>query len=561
MSVFALPAKIQKINRLRQIASILVKHQVISTSRKAWTYNPVALVRRLAGHTQSLDDKEAQGRLIRSIIEDLGTTFIKFGQWMSVRPDIVPSEILVELEHLQDNLAPLPFKTIRRAVEAELGRPLDEVFSQFDQQGISTASIAQVHRAVLHTGEEVAVKVQHPYLRRRINTDINILNSLALWAVKNWPHLAMFNPDKLIANFRQNLLKELDFTTEAKKHNQMTKSLNELKWIHVPQVHWQYTSQRLLVMEFIHGFKLDQVKQDPDVDLDPRLLALRLSESLFHQIFRMGLMHGDPHPGNLLFLEGNRIGLVDYGIVMTISSTMADKLKDWFCAIVYRDTGLLERTFLEVFTPLAEMDRYVFRNDCQDYIDEHHFQPSHRISAGKIFAVFSNLLYKHKISTPPIFPLVFKVINTMEGVCLRLDPNFDWRQDWKPKFDDLITQHRSPDAVARRSIDLLGDYQRLTRELPDDLREIIKQFKGANLNVVYNLSEDLDTTVRSQVGQLTRALNKLGAALIVSATILGLFHFLKDRDVQFLPWLADSFAPFWPVVLILATLFFYFRRS
>ncbi len=183
MNIIELPGQFRMANRLRSISLVMAKYGLISTAERLGGINPVVWVSRLLGQTEDLPTEDTRARLIRDIVEDLGTTYIKFGQWLSVRPDFVPPEILREFEHLQDRLAPVPFRTVRRTIRQELGKPLEEVFAEFDPMPLSTASIAQVHRAVLHTGEEVAVKVQHPNLKRLITTDIRILRAMATRAV------------------------------------------------------------------------------------------------------------------------------------------------------------------------------------------------------------------------------------------------------------------------------------------------------------------------------------------------------------------------------------------
>lgn len=537
------------------MAAIFAKYHVISAAEKLSVLNPITLISRLRGHAEKLPEKKSYAYLMRKIIADLGTTFIKFGQWMSVRPDFVPPEVLQELEQLQDRLPPIRFKIIKRTIERELGAPIDEIFAELDPFPLSTASIAQVHRGVLKTGEEVAVKVQHPNLRRLIAVDLSIISSMANWAVKNWPHLSLHRPDELISAFKETLMEETDFTVEAKHQSRVSQMFADTPWVRIPKVHWKYTTERLLVMEYLHGLKLTQLRRFPEWGLDAKQLSQRLGECMFRQIFESGFFHSDPHPGNILFMKDNQIGLIDFGIMGKLSDVHLDKLLDWFYAVIYRDIGLFVETFLEIGTPHAPIDKMQFRTDCMDYLDEMHFQPADRLSFAKVLAITNRILYRHKISTPPFFLFFFKAITTMEGVGRRLNPAYDWREDWGPKLRKIIQARYRPEAILKRYWQVLRDYDRLIASYPEDLREAMKKIKEGKFETEMHMPE-----LRGYVSDIQKALHKLSVSLVVSAVIFGIFYLGRGQGDRFLQTFIGNFANYWWVILSLILIILYFRK-
>ena len=233
MNILDLAGELRKANRLRQIATTLTKYQLQSVKS--------SLSSALTGLFENRADpaeREGAAQLIRRIVQDLGPTYVKFGQWLSVRPDFVPPDVIQEFEKLQDRLPPVPFAEIKRSVEREIGGPIERVFASFDQTPLSTASIAQVHRAVLKSGQEVAVKVQHHNLRKVFDVDLAVIRSFADWAVERWPHLKLHRPEDLLAQFRDTLYDETDFLLEAKNQERIAGLFKKSPWLHIPKVYW-----------------------------------------------------------------------------------------------------------------------------------------------------------------------------------------------------------------------------------------------------------------------------------------------------------------------------------
>jgi ubiquinone biosynthesis protein len=509
------------------------------------------------GRVAELPEEAHGARQIREIVQHLGTTYIKFGQWLSVRPDFVPPDVIQELEKLQDRLPPVPFAIVKRTVERELRKPIDQVFSMFDEYPLSTASIAQVHRAVLKSGgEEVAVKVQHPNLRRMFTVDLAVIRSVAEWAIERSPHLALHRPDDLISSFKNILMDEIDFLLEAKNQERIAQLFERTPWMRIPRVYWDHTTEKVLVMEYLDGFKLSQEELFASWGLDRRLLAKRLSRSMFRQVFKYGIFHSDPHPGNILFMRDNQIGLIDFGIVAKHGDDLRNRFLDWFYATIYRDVDLFEETFLAVGRQLAPIDRIQFRSDCLDYIDEMHFQPAKRISFARVLVSTNRILYRHKVSPPPTFLFFFKAISTMEGVIRRIDPDFDWRADWGPRLRKLAEARYSAAALIRKYRKAARQYEQMIVNYPDDFRDVVKRIKDGRFENEISMPE-----LKSHVEEIKAGLNKVATALVVAAVVFGLFMTGRGHGEAFVWSLPRLLAEFWWVAVILFLIAFYFRKQ
>jgi len=559
MKIYNVPSEIKRINRLREITMILVKYQVISAVKKLFVITPIALIAKLFKKIEELPEKKSRARLIRKILEELGTTYIKFGQWMSVRPDFVPPEIIQELEHLQDRLPPVPLKIIKRTIKQETGKSIDEIFSKFDPHPISTASIAQVHTGVLKTGEEVAVKVQLPNLKRLINVDLSILRSMADWAVRNWPHLALHRPDEALSHFKAVLMNEINFVVEAKNQERMAELFKGTSWIRIPKVHWEYTTERLLVMEYLHGLKINQLEKfkNSEWSLDRKLLVERLSDCMFYQIFELGFFHADPHPGNILFMKNNQVGFVDFGIIAKLDEALLANFIDWINAMIYRDVDLFERAFLEIGKPLTTINKIQFRNDCLDFLDEFHFQPAQRISFAKVLEKINYIVYRNKISLPSNFLFFFKAISTLEGLARRLDPEYDWREAWGPKVEKIMRARYYPMAILKKYWKVLKDYDRLMANFPEDFLEIMKKIKDGKLSIETQISmPQLD----KYVADIRKSMQDFSLAIVLAAIIFGLFHMGRGQGPDFLKDVLGYLPQLWWVVILIIIILLYFRK-
>ncbi|GAX59164.1 2-polyprenylphenol 6-hydroxylase [Candidatus Scalindua japonica] len=555
--ILNIPRQIRKINRLRTIATILVKYQVISISKSISVISPVTLVSRLLDSSNRITKQEDFAVLIRRIFEELGTTFIKFGQWLSVRPDFVSPEILKELEKLQDRLPEVPFKTIKQTIEQETGKSINEIFSQFSQQPISSASIAQVHCGVLKTGEIVAVKVQRPELKKLISVDIDILKTMARWAVRKTPHLALHRFDELLSSFKNTLMEELDFIHESKRQDRMERVLSKMPWVHIPKIYWEYTTKHLIVMQYIEGVKLTQKEYIQNYKGDRNLLGERLNDCVFRSIFEYGFFQSDPHPGNVLIMEESEFAIVDFGMTESLDKVTVNALLKWYYAAIYRDIDMFAETFLKMGTPLAPIDEIEFRNDCIDFIDEIHYQPSSNdISVGNLLEIINHIQYQHKITLPTSFVLLFRTICFWDGTFRYVGVDFDWRKDWGPKLKKLIQSQFLSESVVQDMQKSLLDYKQLISKYPANFQDIVDKIKEGKLKV-----EIEETSLIKQLTGIQKGLNKLAVSIFVSTIIFGLFYLGRGQGNEFLLQIITSGKELWWIFLLIILMFFYLRKK
>lgn len=389
------------------------------------------------------------GARFREALTELGPTFIKLGQLASTRTDILPQPMVNELTKLQDRVRPFSFGEARLVIEQSLQRSLDSVFPEFDPSPIAAASIAQVHQAILNTGEKVAVKVQRPVIREKAKVDLEIFSALVTrlertteWG-KRYPLRVIFN------EFAKTLLEELDFTNEGRNAERLAQ-LNRRSPLTIPKVYWEFSNASVLVQEYISGRSLYQMINEKGLD-EPSSIAREISQGLLQQIMLDGCFHGDPHPGNILIMPGGGIALIDFGILGTLTPGMRKQLTQLFAALIQgKDKPLLEVISQMGIVP-EQIDRGQFLKDVSELRSKHVLHLRDRIEMGEGIRDFFNLINRHGIYIPSEFILVGKSLLTLEGILYRLDPDLSLFEQMKPytrksilrKFDlkYLIKEH------------------------------------------------------------------------------------------------------------------------
>ncbi len=320
---------------------------------------------------------------LRMALANLGPTFVKFGQLLSTRPDILPEKYLLELEKLQDHVSPFPLKEVRRIFIEELGKDPESTFAEFETDPIASGSIAQVHRAGLSDGTKVAVKVQRPGIVRLIETDVEILEELAGLMEKHIPESRLFRPSELVRQFARTIRRELDFVAEAQAVERFRRNFSDDPTRFVPAVHWEETTSRILVTDYVEGVKVTDVEGLERRGLDPKVVARNGARSILKEVFQFRLFHADPHPGNFFVLEGNVIAAIDYGIVGRLDSATAELLATLMGAIVTQDIEGIVRGFREMGLLHDEVDQRVLRFDVQEFIDRYYGLPLDQIDTER----------------------------------------------------------------------------------------------------------------------------------------------------------------------------------
>jgi len=458
---------------------------------------------------------------VRRALEELGPTFIKFGQIMSLRPDLLPGPLLTELVRLQDEVAAVAFPEIKAAIEQSLGRPLPEVFALFEERPLAAASLAQVHRAVLREGEQVvAVKVRRPNIRQQVETDISIMEILARHLDKRLDTAGTYDLPGLVQEFKRSLRRELDFTHEARNLRIVLNNFAGNSEVRVPHVFEQYSSERLLTMELLVGRKL---KDLPIGDLARReLLSRRGLAASIKQIFEDGFFHADPHPGNLLIMDNDVLGLVDWGIVGRLSQADRFELVDLISAIIDKDNEkTLDILLGLVSVPAVDIDERRLLRDIGEVMDTYHSVPVARLSMGHLLMDINSLLRLHRLRIPADFALMLKALVTAEGTARQLYPELNVVEEAEPFFRKLAKERWKPEAIWRRTRRTVFMLARLQRHLPKHFRRLIEKLTVGEitLHLQHENLERLRATLENTTNRLTFGVI-IGAMIIGSSMII-----------------------------------------
>lgn len=456
-----------------------------------------------------------QWERLRHALEELGPTFIKLGQFMSNRPDILPGALIAELEKLQDSVAPFPAKEAVAILERELGRPVSEVFARFEEQPCASASIAQVHKAVLRSGDEVAVKIQRPRIVDRIAEDIGILGHLASLAERSYRPLQRLRPTQLVEEFRRMLDKELDFAVESSHIARFRKDFEHDHKIMAPAVYGALSTRRVLVTEFVHGVGVLDLERLRAMGLDTREIARRGAEAMLKQIFDFGFFHADPHPGNILVQEDGTICFLDFGAVGILPPSLRHHLGLILYGVVTKDSQRIIKTLaLLTHEPLHDMPALEY--DLTEFIEEYSLAQLREVNVGDILRRFTRIIVDHELTIIPGFYVLLRAIVTTEGVGYRLDPEFNMVSYLEPYVKRLIRHAPRAPYFAYDTYFLALDIAGLIKDLPFETRELLRQARTGQLKVQFE-----HRGLESMVTAHTQLVNRLVFSIVLAALIIG----------------------------------------
>jgi len=452
---------------------------------------------------------------IRHVLEDLGPTFIKFGQLMSLRPDLVPYPLILELRKLQDEVAPVPFREIRMMLEKNLRCPLEEVFSVFDEAPFAAASLAQVHRAVLRQeGTPVAVKVRRPNIRRIIEMDFYIMDVLARQLSKRMEGNQVYDFPNLVNEIRTALRRELDFMREARNMKIFKGNFAANSEIYTPELFENYCSEQMLTMELVSGTKLK------DLDLsaleDRESLAKRLLRFTTKQIVEDGFFHADPHPGNILILENNDICLLDWGMVGRLTRQTRYDLVDLMNAVFDKDTERVLWSLLQFAVRRGHLNHQKLQREISDILDAFHSLPLREVNIGHLMLDISTLLRDNQLQVPADPAIMIKTIVTAEGTARQLYPELNVMEEFKPYIKSLTRERWHPDAVFEGLRRTLYRFLLFQKNLPARIAHIIDVIDHGDLNIRLE-HQNLSHLQRS----IERSSNRLTLGIIIAALIIG----------------------------------------
>jgi ubiquinone biosynthesis protein len=503
-----------RLGRYRQVLQILARHGFGWFLGQLGLRRPRPLRWVLSGRTSGPQHTTPQR--LRLAMEELGTTYIKLGQILSTRSDILPDDYLAELSRLQDAVPPQPFDVVAAQITVELGRPPSELFAEFDPVPLGSASIGQVHAARLHSGEEVVVKVQRPGVEALVEDDLAILMDLARLAANRTVFGQIYDLPGLVEEFAHTLRGELDYVQEGKNAERFQLSFSGDQRIAVPRVFWPYTTRRVLTLQRIHGVKIDDARGLEQAGVDIKKLARNGAELVLKMVLEDGFFHADPHPGNFLVLNDGRIGLLDYGMVGLVDDATRDGLLYLILAISNQDMDRIvdQLTALGVMGSTGQLER--LRRDLAHLLSIYWGLPLREIDVTGVLEEAMETARRHHLRVPTSLVLLAKTLAMNEGLARRLDPDFSTVDVLKPYVMRLAWANYSPRHWRKRLLPTLADLSRLAVNLPRRSERLLTQLERGDISINVHV-HDTDRVL----SELNGMVNRLILGMIVSGFAVG----------------------------------------
>jgi ubiquinone biosynthesis protein len=469
-------------------------------------------------------------RRLRLAIEDLGPTFIKFGQILSTRSDILPVEYIEELSRLQDDVPPVSWDEARQVVEEELGAPVEELFAQVDPEPIASASLAQVHVAQLTSGEEVVVKIQRPNIDKTINLDLDIVYDLAQQAQQRTSLGSRYEVADLAEEFATALRTEMDFRREAWNADRFRQNFAGERHLYVPKIYWEYTTNRLLVMERIKGIKINDLEGLDAAGYDRKRISANAAEFVLKQVLIDGFFHADPHPGNLLILPGDVVGVLDFGTVGRLDDQDRAHLARLFIAAVQMDVEAVVDQLQRMGVVDHRVDRMGLNRDLRRIMMRYYGLPIYEISAQEVMKIVQPIIFEYKLRIPSDYYLLIKTAVIMQGVGLALDPDFDIYEAAQPYIGKLFRRMWLPSSWGPGVMRMAIDWMDFATVLPRKTTRILDQVERGQLTVQAELPQ-LDPIINT----LDRLINRIIFSVLLAALLVALALLLPRLDYAW-PW-------------------------
>ncbi len=516
LSLIQLNRNIRTIRRYRQIVKILIKYGLDHVLEFFNLSQFVARSRRVLRRNGSTIAQLSPAERMRLAMEELGPSFIKLGQVLSTRPDVIPRNFVDEFAKLQDNVPSFPFEEVKAQIRLELGQEAENFFSYLEPVPVAAASIAQVHRARLISGEDVVVKVRRPGIVEVVETDIDVLMGLAFLMERHMPGSDIYDPVGLVKEFARTIRREMDFSREGHTIEKIRENFGNDATMYFPKVYWQETGRSVLTMEYIDGIKVSDIAAIERAGLDRKLIARRGADAFLKMVLEHGFFHGDPHPGNVLILPGNVICLLDYGIVGRLDAQLKGYLTDILLAILKRDVDEVI-SLLSYSGEIGEnLNTRALKRDLSEFIDSYYEIPLQEIEVGKMLAEFIDIITTFHIKFQPDLMLLAKSLVIVEGMGRELDPDFDMVEHLRPFMEQAVREKMSPGRFARDMGNTLMSYVNLTRSLPREIREILHRINRNKFKI------DLEHRGLDRFSkELDKSINRLSFSLIIAALIIG----------------------------------------
>ncbi len=514
MWIFSIVRFFRNMFRLIAIVFIILKHVIKNGMYNTW-------MRRLFDRKGKKLTSVAEQ--IRLTVEELGTTYIKFGQIIADRPDLASDHLREELKKLQSNARPMDDDEAISIIETELGDPIDEVFLHLDKKHIASASIAQVYTGTLKTGERVAIKVQRPNIKHKIKIDLVLMKILARQVVKTYPGLASFNIVGFVEDFGENLMKELDFTNEASNMLRFTDMFKDDTRCYIPHVYTKYSRQRLLIMEFVEGFRPDDIEGLRAAGFDTQVIAENGTHIVLKMILTHGFFHADPHPGNIFIRGDNQIVLLDHGMAASLKPRQIQAMIDFMLGFSKNDPHQIAKSLLSLseITYFKELEDLEFR--LSELIKKYSYMSYEQVDISGIMSEAFKIIGRYGLTVPSNLFTLIKSLATIQKFAEHLEANVSIANMIRPYATEKIKERFSWDSIVKTVMDAAEDYLYLVSKLPKDIREVVTKLKSGVMKHEINFSEDSFTNKAFRMNINRLAFVFIMGLMMVCSTLLMIY--------------------------------------
>ena len=516
--------KYKSIARYNQILRVLVKYGFEDLVQHLEEKKRFTFLRRLipkASREHAI--QYSKWEKMRLVCEELGPTFVKFGQILSNRPDLIPFDLVLEFEKLQDDVPPMSEKMAKEVVTTELKGSIDDLFAWFDPKPFASASMAQVHKVTLHSGKRIALKVQRPGIEEIILEDIKVMYSVAEVLENRIPSLKSFDPIGLVKNFEESIKKELDFINESinaqRFYNHITQDTGPDQYAMAPKVHQSFTTAKILALEFVNGIKIDRLKKLKEKEIDTHVIARRLSISFYKQIFEYGFFHADPHPGNLLVLPNRHICYLDFGMMGSILPRDIKIFGQLFLAITSKEVNKIIVALQQLSNTTVIQDMRGLEFDINEFVEKYYVRDIHDNEMSTVLLELKDIIISHGLKVPTHFYLFARELVNIEGVIRKLDANLEQFEMVRPYLSKSVTKNYNPLIIGKKVLNSIYELSNYMEEFPRDLKNAIHKINRGQIEVdlTHKGIDPMVHTIRRVTKQIVTAF--IMVALIVGSTL------------------------------------------